>query len=352
MTNFQEKSKEIKTKIEKIDKQLINSNNFSNGQEIGKLAKEKNEFEKILEKIERLKIIERIISENTILAKEENEFSLIAEEENSSLLNEKKEIESFLNEYFYPSDPLNNKNVIMEIRAGTGGDEAELFAAEIYRMYARYSEKENWKVEILNSNKTGLGGFKEIIFSVSGTSVWKNLKYESGVHRVQRVPETEKTGRLHTSAVSVAVLPEIENIDIEIKSEDIKIDTFRSSGPGGQSVNTTDSAIRITHLPTNTVVSCQDEKSQLKNKEKALKILRSRIYALEQEKKQQEIKNQRQSQIGSGDRSEKIRTYNFPQDRITDHRIKKSWHGIQKILAGELKEIIYLLIKYDQQQAN
>jgi peptide chain release factor 1 len=241
------------------------------------------------------------------------------------------------------------KNIIVEIRAGAGGDEAALFAAKLFRMYARFAEKQNWQANILSSNKTGIGGFKEIIFEIIGSGAFGKMKYESGVHRVQRIPETEKSGRIHTSTATVAVIPEAKEIEIKIKSEDLKIDVFRSSGPGGQSVNTTDSAVRITYLPNNIAVSCQDEKSQLKNKEKAMRILRSRLLAIEKENKEKKERKERQSQIGTGDRSEKIRTYNFPQDRITDHRIKKSWHAVEKIMDGDLDEIINTMEKEEKE---
>lgn len=228
----------------------------------------------------------------------------------------------------------------MEIRAGTGGDEAALFAADLFRMYSKFAEQNKWKIEVMNANEIGIGGFKEISFSISGKNVYGNLRYESGVHRVQRVPTTESGGRVHTSAVTVAVLPEAEETDIEIKNEDLKIDVFRSSGPGGQSVNTTDSAVRITHLPTGVVVTCQDEKSQIKNKAKALRVLRARLYEAEEAKKQSERAENRKNQVGSGDRSERIRTYNFPQNRVTDHRINLTLYKLEYVMQGELGEII------------
>ncbi|NOY08217.1 MAG: peptide chain release factor 1 [Spirochaetes bacterium] len=239
-----------------------------------------------------------------------------------------------------PKDPLDLKNIIMEIRAGTGGEEAALFVADLFRMYSHYSESKKWKIEILSANETGIGGFKEIIFSVTGKSVYENLRYESGVHRVQRVPATESGGRIHTSAVTVAVLPEAEETEIDLSPEDLRIDVYRSSGPGGQSVNTTDSAVRITHIATGMVVTCQDEKSQHKNKAKALRVLRARLYEMEEKKKQQERSKARRSQIGSGDRSERIRTYNFPQNRVTDHRINLTLYRLEEVLQGALDEII------------
>ncbi|MFW6312405.1 MAG: peptide chain release factor 1 [Spirochaetota bacterium] len=251
----------------------------------------------------------------------------------------KKELRHLL----VPKDPLDSKNAIMEIRAGTGGDEAALFAADLYRMYQRLCETRGWKIEVMNSNPTEIGGYKEIVYSVSGKGVYGELKYESGVHRVQRVPETESGGRIHTSAVTVAVLPEAEESDVQVNQEDLRIDVYRSSGPGGQSVNTTDSAVRITHVPTGLVVICQDEKSQLKNKAKALRVLKARLYEMEENRRQQEEAAARRSQIGSGDRSERIRTYNFPQNRFTDHRINLTLYRLDAIMQGELEEAIETL---------
>ncbi len=247
-----------------------------------------------------------------------------------------------------PKDPNDEKNVFVEIRGGAGGDEAALFAAELYRMYGRYAERRGWKTELASLNENGLGGFKEVVFMVQGRGAYSRLKYESGVHRVQRVPVTESGGRIHTSTVTVAVLPEAEEVDVEIDPNDIRVDVFRSSGNGGQCVNTTDSAVRITHYPTGIVVSCQDEKSQLKNKDKAMKVLRARLYEMELAKQQAEISADRKSQVGTGDRSEKIRTYNFPQTRVTDHRIKLTTHRIDEIMDGELDEVIDGLITADQ----
>ncbi|MCG8478422.1 MAG: peptide chain release factor 1, partial [Spirochaetales bacterium] len=239
-----------------------------------------------------------------------------------------------------PPDPLDGKNTILEIRAGTGGDEASLFAADLYRMYTRYAESMGWKTEVIENNETEVGGLKEIIFSISGKEVYSHLKYESGVHRVQRVPTTESGGRIHTSAVTVAVLPEAEETDVAIRQEELRIDVFRSSGPGGQSVNTTDSAVRITHVPTGLVVSCQDEKSQHKNKAKALRVLKARLFELEDRKRKEEMAQARKSQVGSGDRSERIRTYNFPQSRLTDHRINLTLYKLDSIIEGNLSEVI------------
>ena len=247
-----------------------------------------------------------------------------------------------------PKDPNDEKNVLLEIRAGTGGDEAALFAAEVFRMYQRYAERQGWKVDVVSQNRTGQGGLKEVIAMVEGERVFSKLRYESGVHRVQRVPVTEASGRIHTSAITVAVLPEAEEVDVKIEAKDLRVDTFCSSGPGGQSVNTTYSAVRITHLPTNTVVSCQDEKSQIKNREKAMKVLRSRLYEVALEEQQKAIASDRKSQVGSGDRSEKIRTYNFQQARVTDHRIGLTLHRLQEVLDGDLDEIVAGLIANHQ----
>ena len=257
-------------------------------------------------------------------------------------------LEEELKVLLLPKDPNDEKNIILEIRAGTGGDEASLFAAEIFRMYTRFAEQKRWKVELLSLSESGIGGYKEVIAIIEGERVYSQLKWESGVHRVQRVPETEQQGRVHTSAITVAVLPEAEEVDIKIEAKDIRIDTFCSSGPGGQSVNTTYSAVRITHLPTNTVVSCQDEKSQIKNREKGMRVLRSRLYEMEMEKQNAELAKARKQQVGSGDRSEKIRTYNFPQNRVTDHRIGLTLHQLDLVMQGRLQPFVDGLIAHYQ----
>jgi peptide chain release factor 1 len=245
-----------------------------------------------------------------------------------------------------PKDPNDEKDVILEIRAGTGGDEATLFAAEMFRMYSRYAETQGWKVEVLNTSESGVGGLKEVIAMIQGDRVYSRMKYESGVHRVQRVPATEQQGRVHTSAVTVAVLPEAEDVDVKIEAKDLRIDTFCSSGPGGQSVNTTYSAVRITHIPTNTVVSCQDEKSQIKNRDKAMRVLRSRLYEMEMQKQQEALAKERKTMVGSGDRSEKIRTYNFPQNRVSDHRIGLTIHQLTDVMDGKLQPLIEALVTH------
>ncbi len=297
---------------------------------------------KLMEEYDNYLRIENEIIETREMLKDDlsGEMREMAQMELSDLETALEKSEADLKQLLIPPDPMEEKNIIMEIRGGTGGDEAALFAADLFRMYTHYAESKNWKYEIISVNETELGGFKEIVFSISGKYVFGSLRYESGVHRVQRVPETETSGRIHTSAVTVAVLPEAEETEIEIKQEDLRVDVMRAGGPGGQCVNTTDSAVRLTHLPTGLVVICQDEKSQIKNKAKAMRVLRSRLYDLEESKKQAERAQNRKSQVGSGDRSERIRTYNYPQNRVTDHRINLTLYKLDAIMQGDLEEVV------------
>lgn len=308
-----------------------------------KLAREHSNLKKIVYTYHLYKKTENTLKENEELIKDETqdkELWELAEDERKELQAKLEEIEFELKALLVPKDPRDKKNVILEIRAGTGGEEAALFAADLFRMYNKFTEKKGWRIELLNSSVTGKGGFKEIIGSIEGKNVYSLMKYESGTHRVQRVPETEASGRIHTSAVTVAILPEAEEVDVKIDPGDIRIDIFRSSGPGGQSVNTTDSAVRITHISSGIIVSCQDEKSQHKNKSKALKVLRARLLDAEEQKQQKERSLERKSQVGSGDRSERIRTYNFPQERITDHRIGLTIYKLSSVLDGNMDELI------------
>jgi peptide chain release factor 1 len=314
-----------------------------------KTAKSLREIETPVEKYRELKQVRQGLADaRGMLAESDPDLRAMAEEEIAALEPRAATLEDEIKILLIPKDPNDDKNVILEIRAGTGGDEASLFAAEVFRMYTRFAEQHRWKVDVMSLSESGVGGYKEIIAIIEGDRVYSQLKWESGVHRVQRVPQTETQGRVHTSAITVAVLPEAEDVDIKIEAKDLRIDTFCSSGPGGQSVNTTYSAVRITHIPTNTVVSCQDEKSQIKNREKGLRVLRSRLYEQEMERQNAELAKERKQQVGSGDRSEKIRTYNFPQNRLTDHRIGLTLHQLDLVMEGRLQPIVDALIAHYQ----
>ncbi|MCZ6681241.1 MAG: peptide chain release factor 1 [Candidatus Poribacteria bacterium] len=345
-----DKLKDIESKYLEIEKALADPAQIANHQRLQQLAKSHAELAPIVSMYKSYQKTQTEIEETSALLEEETdeEFVELAKLELDTLTKRRAGMEAQLKILMLPKDPNDEKNVIMEIRAGTGGEEASLFAAELFRMYSRAAEQNGWKIDLLSSNATGLKGFKEVIFSICGNRVYSKLKYEGGTHRVQRVPATEASGRIHTSAVTVAVLPEAEEVDLAIDLEDLRIDVYRSSGPGGQSVNTTDSAVRITHLPTGLVVSCQDEKSQHKNRAKALKIMRSRLLEQMQAEQNAERAETRKSMIGSGDRSEKIRTYNFPQNRVTDHRIGLSVHQLEAVLDGNIDVFIDALTDADQ----
>lgn len=345
-----DKLEDLLVRLEEILSELNEPGVANDPARFQRLMKEQSELQPIADAYKEYKGCQQTVEESLSMLDEESDEEMreMLKEELSEAKRRIEELEKELKILLLPKDPNDEKNVIVEIRAGAGGDEAALFAAEIYRMYAKYAETRRWKTELLSLSENGIGGFKEATFMITGSGAYSRLKYESGVHRVQRVPETESGGRIHTSTVTVAIMPEAEEIDFELDLNDCKFDVFRASGNGGQCVNTTDSAVRLTHIPTGIVISCQDEKSQLKNRDKALKVLRSRLYDMELQKRHDEEAEARRSQVGTGDRSEKIRTYNFPQGRVTDHRIKLTMHRLDAILGGDLDEIIDNLVAADQ----
>ena len=347
-----QKLDEVENRYQELERLLADAKVLANPKEMQKLARERAEISKLVETYRVYKKVSEEIEESRgLLLESDEEMRELAKSELQSLKERQAALEQEIKVLLLPQDPRDEKNVFLEIRAGTGGEEAALFVADLFRMYAKYAEMGHWRVEVMSQNPTGLGGFKEIIALVEGKGVYSRLKYESGVHRVQRVPVTESSGRIHTSAVTVAVLLEADEVEIEINPTDLRIDVYRSSGPGGQSVNTTDSAVRITHIPTGMVVTCQDEKSQHKNKAKALKVLRARLLDQLIEEQRSEISEERRSQVGSGDRSERVRTYNFPQNRVTDHRLGLTLHRLDSVLEGDLGELIDALNTHFQAEA-
>lgn len=350
--SYSRRLEDLEKRFRELERLLSDLNIVSNPDEYKKLSKERAQLLPLIEVCDAYKkVLADIAANKGLLSEKDPDIQSLARAELSSLETQKNELEERLKIFLLPKDPNEDKNILLEIRAGTGGDEASLFAADLFKMYSKYAESRRWKVEVLSASWSGVKGLKEIIALISGERVYSYLKYESGVHRVQRVPKTEAMGRIHTSTVTVAVLPEADEVEVDIKPADLQIDVFRSSGPGGQSVNTTDSAVRITHIPTGAVVSCQDEKSQHKNKAKALKILRTRLLEMEKQKQQKERAIDRKSQVGSGERSEKIRTYNFPQSRMTDHRIGLSVHNLEEILDGKIHAVILALQDHFQKKA-
>src|SRR5262245_27680545 len=346
-----ERLEHLEAKYEDITRLISDPEILADPAKYQKHAKAHSDLTAVVEKFREYKQIKTGIADARQMILDsgsEDDLKKLAQEELSQLESRLATVESDLKVLLIPKDPNDEKNVLLEIRAGTGGDEATLFAQELFRMYSRYAESQGWRIEIISSSASGVGGLKEVIAMIEGKSVYSKLKYESGVHRVQRVPATEASGRVHTSAVTVAVLPEADDVEIQINEKDLRIDTFCSSGPGGQSVNTTYSAVRITHLPTNLVVSCQDEKSQIKNKAKALRVLRSRLYDIALEEQRNAIAQDRKSQVGTGDRSEKVRTYNFPQNRLTDHRIGLTLHQLDRIMEGNIADVIDGLVTHFQ----
>ncbi len=344
---YAQKLDALEQRFEELTRDMADPEVIADGERYRKITKTVSELEEVVEDYRAWKTVSRNYAEaRQMLQESDPEIRAMAEEEISSLEPQLKELEDKLKVHLLPQDPNDARDVVLEIRAGAGGDEASLFAADIFRMYSRYAEDQKWRVEVTEMNDSGAGGYKEIQALISGKKVYSKLKYESGVHRVQRVPETETQGRVHTSTITVAVLPEADEVEVKIEAKDLRIDTFCSSGPGGQSVNTTYSAVRITHLPTNTVVSCQDEKSQIKNREKAMRVLRSRLYEVEMERQQAELGAQRKSMVGTGDRSEKIRTYNFKENRVSDHRIGLTLYQLDQVMEGRIDPLVEGLTQY------
>ncbi|WP_320170417.1 peptide chain release factor 1 [Maridesulfovibrio sp.] len=346
------KLEELERSFMDLEQELADPEVYNNQERYKKVTMAHAELGDVVAAFREYKQLSSDLEDNKEMAMDSDpEIREMAQMEISEIKARLPKLEEELKLLLLPKDPMDGKNIILEIRAGTGGEEAALFAADLFRMYSRFAEQNGWKVEVMNSNPTGTGGFKEIIASVSGSNIFSKMKFESGTHRVQRVPATETQGRIHTSAATVAIMPEAEEVDVQVRNEDLRVDVFRASGPGGQSVNTTDSAIRITHLPTGLVVICQDEKSQHKNKAKAMKVLCSRLLQAEQDKQHAELAEQRRAQVGSGDRSERIRTYNFPQGRVTDHRINLTLYKLDAVMEGDMGELVDSLVSHYQSEA-